>query len=83
MNTLKPCSYCGNTTFHYLPEITVDAGYVTTVLGMRARLNVPNAWWSFTVVTCTNCGNTLFFMTNAAELAPRIPGAKIIQAGAG
>jgi hypothetical protein len=81
MNTLKPCSYCGNTTFNLLPNMALGAGYVTSMLGMRARQDIPSPFWEFTLVACTQCGNSLLFTTNAPPLAQRIPGSKIVQVG--
>jgi len=82
MNTLKPCSYCGNTSFTYVPNVAMDSGHLTTVLGMRAKQHNTNEWWTFTLVACTQCGNTLIFTTNAQELSARIPGSTVVQASA-
>ncbi len=85
MNTLKPCSYCGNTSFTYAPNVAVEAGHMTTVLGMPATIGGKSGghWWTFTLVACTQCGNTLFFTTNAQAIAQRIPGSTVVQAAVG
>ena len=83
MNTLKPCGYCGNTSFHYVPNVALDSGHLTTVLGMNAKAHHTNEWWVFTLVICTQCGNTLTFTANGQDLAGRVPGSKVIQAGMG
>jgi hypothetical protein len=82
MNTLKPCSYCGNSTFHYFPDLAFDVHYLSTVLGIPARKNAQG-WWLHTIVACTSCGNTLVFTKNADQLSSLLPGAKVIQAGVG
>ena len=82
MNNLRPCSYCGHTQFLYVPNMALDAGYMTTVLGMAAMKGGGAAAnrWIFTLVSCTNCGNSLIFNTDTTALQG-IPGAKIIAAG--
>jgi hypothetical protein len=80
MNTLKPCSYCGNKTFDYLPNMAVDAGFLTTMLGARVKQGGTGSWWEFTLVACKQCGNTLIFTTNAQDLSKRVPGSKAIEA---
>lgn len=82
MNTLKPCSYCGNTSFTYVPNIALDAGHMTTVLGVSAKQQGSREWWTFTLVACTQCGNTLIFTTNAQSLAQRVAGSTVVQAAA-
>ena len=79
MNTLKPCSYCGNTSFTYVPDVSVEAGHATTVLGMAARTGAHD-WWIFTMVSCTQCGNTLIFTKNQQQMSQRIPGSTIVHA---
>jgi hypothetical protein len=79
MNTLKPCSYCGNTSFAYVPNIAVEAGHATTILGMPARTG-GHDWWLLNMVSCTQCGNTLIFTTNVQQMSQRIPGSTIVQA---
>ena len=84
MNTLKPCSYCGNTSFNYLPNVTLDAGIsggLTAAGALLVKHNKVNCWWTFTVVACTQCGNTLLFTTNADAFSKRIDGSKIIHSG--
>jgi hypothetical protein len=78
MNTLKPCSYCGHTSFNYVPNVAMDYGHLTTVLGMPARQG--DHWWVVTLVICTQCGNTLTFTTNAQQLCARVPDTKVIHA---
>jgi len=50
MNALKPCSYCGNTSFAYVPNIAVEAGRATTILGMPARTG-GHDWWLLNMVS--------------------------------
>lgn len=82
MNTLKPCSYCGNTSFTYIPNVAIDAPHMTNVLGITSRVGSTATWWAFNLVACTQCGNTLIFTTNAQLLSQRIPGSTAVQAGA-
>jgi hypothetical protein len=82
MNNLRPCSYCGNTQFLYVPNMAIDPGFMTTVLGMTAMETVkgPSHRWIFTLVSCTKCGNALVFTTDMSGLQ-NVPGAKMITAG--
>ena len=81
MNNLRPCSYCGHTQFLYVPNMAFDAGFMTTVLGMNAMEIVKGKHrWIFTLVSCTNCGNSLIFNTDMGGLQS-MPGARMISVG--
>jgi hypothetical protein len=82
MNTLKPCSYCGHTSFDYFPNVAMDFGFMSSLLGLRARQG-SGKWWMLTIVACKQCGNTLIFTTNAQELCQHVPGAQVVQAAGG
>jgi hypothetical protein len=83
MNNLRPCSYCGCTQFLYVPNLAFEAAFMTTVMGMTAWQTMKGGGanrWIFTLVSCTNCGNSLIFNTDTTGLQT-VPGAKMITAG--
>jgi hypothetical protein len=76
---LKPCSHCGGSSFHVLPDVQLEPYKATTVMGMTAGSKV-GGWWRITMVVCAQCTRTDMFTTNIAELAPRVSGAYMLQA---
>ncbi|MEB2313959.1 MAG: hypothetical protein OZ921_07700 [Sorangiineae bacterium] len=55
---------------------------MTTVLATSATQHGSREWWMFTLVACTQCGNTLIFTTNAERLAQRMARSSTVQAAA-
>lgn len=70
----KPCAHCGCATLHIIPNVQVDISVATTVLGMRAKMDLQSIDWSVSLVICSQCGFTQCFTSNTAELAPKFPG---------
>ena len=70
----KPCSHCGNTTLHIIPNVQVDISVATVVLGMQAKKDLRSIDWSVSLVVCSQCGLTQCFTGNTAQLAPQFPG---------
>lgn len=77
----KPCAYCGNTTFHYLPHLRIDFEVATTIFGMDATKSVKGRYLDYTLVACTRCGLSQMFFTNVPQVATMVPGATTISSG--
>lgn len=69
----KPCTHCGGTQFHVLPEVAIEAHKAVAVFGMTGTQHVGH--WRVTLVVCVQCSRTETFTTNAAELVQQVPGA--------
>jgi predicted nucleic-acid-binding Zn-ribbon protein len=75
----KPCSHCGGTSFHVLPDLLLEAHKAVVSFGMTAGSKIPG-WWRLTLVVCTQCTRTEFFTPNIAELASRVDGDYVVNA---
>lgn len=69
----KPCTHCGCTQFHVLPEVAFEAHKAVEVWGMSGTQQVGH--WRLTLVICVQCSRTETFTTNAAQLLQTVPGA--------
>jgi hypothetical protein len=78
-SNVKPCAYCGNGTFHYLPGMRHHVMTEGTLLGMNITKEVSGRYWTFTLVVCTQCGCTQTFTKNAAEMAQWVAGSAIVS----
>jgi predicted nucleic-acid-binding Zn-ribbon protein len=63
--TAKNCLICGVTKWS-IPE---DFTWMATV-GVGGSLNLGGDYFAFVPITCTNCGNTLFFNARIMGLLP-------------
>jgi hypothetical protein len=66
--------------FYVLPNIQVEFGTATTVLGMTAHKKAAGRYWWVTAVVCTQCTRTEMFTPNIAELAQVVPNAQMMSA---
>jgi hypothetical protein len=80
---LRPCVHCGATNFYLLPNIQVEYGTATTVLGMAAHRHAAGRYWWISAIVCTQCTRTDTYTTNLAELVQVVPNAQVVTATSG
>jgi|HubBroStandDraft_6_1064221.scaffolds.fasta_scaffold2263061_2 hypothetical protein len=81
--SIRPCAQCGNTTFHYMPNMQIQLTFMATLLGMQVAEHMGGRFWSFTLVICDQCGLSQTFTNNGPQLAQWVPGSNTISAPTG
>ena len=77
---LRTCAHCGTDQFQFFPNLSLDVGLASTMLGMKATKNITPRW-NFTLVVCNKCGHSQTFTTKecSVDLSKAVPGVTITQ----
>ncbi len=76
--TPRPCPHCGGVSFHLIPGVQLDVAHATTLFGIAASQHIKGERWTFTIVSCTQCGRSDTFTNDPASLAALYAGSQIV-----
>ena len=75
----RSCPSCGGVEFDSLPDLAFELYSSTTVMGLPAMAKIAGGLHA-SLVVCSGCGKTDFYMKNAATVAQRCKGATHFRA---